>query len=112
MLLKRLLQSVFGQAVDFIERSCSNMAVMKRSKIDIAVSETDPVYVLSYSRFSSEQQKEISIEAQQDAIHKYCEKHGYICLKDYADRAISGLTDQRPEFQQMIHDAIVDPKVT
>lgn len=84
----------------------------KTNQNPIVTENPDAVYVVSYSRFSSEQQKEISIEAQQDAIHKYCKKHGYICLKDYADRAISGLTDQRPEFQQMIHDAIADPRVT
>ena len=88
------------------------MAVKRRYKTDINVSEPKPVYVLSYSRFSSDLQKPISIESQQDAIHKYCEKQGYICLKDYADEAISGLTDQRPEFQQMIQHAISDDKIS
>ena len=57
----------------------------KTNQTPIVTENPDAVYVVSYSRFSSEQQKEISIEAQQDAIHKYCKKDGYICLKDYAD---------------------------
>ena len=91
------------------------MAIKLRTKVTAtsAIEEnSDAIYVVSYSRISSDKQKVISIEAQQEAIHKYCASHGYICIKDYADEGISGLTDDRPGFQQMIQDAIADDRVS
>ena len=86
-------------------------ATPKTNQKSVVTENPDAIYVVSYSRFSSEMQKELSIEAQQDAIHKYCESHGYICLKDYADRGISGLVENRPEFQNMIRYAIEEKKI-
>lgn len=59
---------------------------------------------VAYTRFSSDMQREESIEAQVRAINEYCDKHGYVLRKIYADRGISGTTDNRPEFQAMIED--------
>ena len=61
---------------------------------------------VAYARFSSDLQREESIEAQLRAIRNYCDEHGYILLATYADRGISGTTDNRPEFQRMIADAV------
>src|SRR5659263_359467 len=58
-----------------------------------------------YTRFSSDNQREESIEAQLRAIHEYCERKGIIILHEYCDRAKSATTDNRPEFLQMISDA-------
>lgn len=57
---------------------------------------------VAYTRFSSDMQREESIEAQVRAIKEYAERNGYALQKVYADRGISGTTDNRPEFQTMI----------
>ena len=58
-----------------------------------------------YARFSSDNQREESIEAQLRAIHEYCERKGIVITHEYCDRARSATTDDRPEFLQMISDA-------
>lgn len=58
-----------------------------------------------YARFSSHNQTEQSIEGQVRECLKYADDHGLTVTETYADRAISGKTDQRPEFQRMIDDA-------
>ncbi len=60
---------------------------------------------VAYARFSSDLQREESIDAQLRAIQKYCDEHDFVLLATYADRGISGTTDERPEFQRMISDA-------
>lgn len=60
---------------------------------------------VAYCRFSSDGQREESIEAQIRAITEYAERNGYALHKVYADRGISGTTDNRAEFQRMIDDA-------
>ena len=61
--------------------------------------------VVSYARFSSDNQRTEIIDAQLRAIRKYCEDHGYCLLRDYVDEAKSATTDNRPSFQKMIRDA-------
>ena len=61
--------------------------------------------VVSYCRYSSDNQREESIEAQQRAIKKYCEDKGYMLTGHYIDLALSATNDNRPEFQRMIHDS-------
>ena len=58
-----------------------------------------------YGRYSSHNQKDASIEQQFADIREYCEKNGITIIGEYADRAISGKTDKRAEFQSMIKDA-------
>ena len=60
---------------------------------------------VAYTRFSTDMQREESIEAQVRAIKEFTDKQGYALLKTYADRGISGTTDNRPEFQKMFDDA-------
>ena len=57
---------------------------------------------IAYARYSSDMQREDSIEAQIRAIKKYCDEQGFILLDTYADKGISGTSDNRPEFQRMI----------
>lgn len=57
---------------------------------------------VAYCRYSSDMQREESIEAQTRAIKEYAERNGYALQKIYADRGISGTTDQRPQFQEMV----------
>ena len=61
---------------------------------------------IAYARFSSDLQREESIEAQIRAIQKYCDENDFVLLTTFADRGISGTSDNRPEFQKMISTAI------
>lgn len=50
-----------------------------------------------YARYSSSAQREESIEGQVKECTAYAERNGYTVIQTYADRAISGTTDKRPE---------------
>ena len=58
-----------------------------------------------YARYSSDKQTEQSIEGQLRECRSYAERNGYTVLDDYIDRALSGTSDNRPEFQRMIADS-------
>ena len=58
-----------------------------------------------YARYSSDNQREKSIEGQIRECTAYAEKNGITIVEHYIDRAISAKTDSRPEFQQMIKDS-------
>ena len=58
-----------------------------------------------YARFSSDAQREESIEGQLRECRKYAKDHKMTVVREYADRALSGRTDQRPQFLQMIKDS-------
>lgn len=59
---------------------------------------------VTYARFSSERQHESSIEAQHEAIASYCEQKHITIVEQYVDRALSGKSDNRPEFQRLLSD--------
>lgn len=63
------------------------------------------INVVIYARYSSHSQQETSIEGQLRECRNYCEKNGYNVIYEYIDRAISGKTDKRPDFLQMIKDS-------
>ena len=58
-----------------------------------------------YARYSSDNQREESIEGQIRENTAYAEKHGITIVGHYIDRALSAKTDNRPEFQRMIKDS-------
>ena len=58
-----------------------------------------------YARYSSDNQREESIEGQIRENTAYAEKHGITIVDHYIDRALSARTDNRPEFQRMIKDS-------
>ena len=58
-----------------------------------------------YARYSSHAQKDASIEQQVEAAQAYAAEQGIPIREVYADRAISGKTDRRPNFQRMMKDA-------
>ncbi len=58
-----------------------------------------------YARFSSNNQREESIDAQIRACREYAGGHDMAIVTVYADRAKSGTTAEREQFQQMIADA-------
>lgn len=55
-----------------------------------------------YARYSSAGQRDVSIEDQIQVNKKYAAEHDLTVLSVYADRAISGTTDRRPQFQKMV----------
>ena len=58
-----------------------------------------------YARYSSHNQRDVSIDQQVKAIRSYAERNDLNVAGIYADRAVSGTTDHRPEFQRMMQDA-------
>ena len=62
-----------------------------------------------YARYSSDSQREASIEGQLRDCKDYAEKNGITVVGTYIDRAYSAKTDDRPQFQQMIKD--IDKKL-
>ena len=58
-----------------------------------------------YARYSSDNQREESIEGQIRECTTFAEKNDITVLRHYIDRAYSAKTDNRPEFQQMIRDS-------
>ena len=58
-----------------------------------------------YARYSSDNQREESIEGQIRENTAYAEKNGITIVGHYIDRAFSAKTDDRPEFQRMIKDS-------
>lgn len=58
-----------------------------------------------YARFSSHSQTEQSIEGQLAVCYDFAERNGYTVIGEYIDRAISGRTDDRPDFQRMMEDS-------
>lgn len=61
--------------------------------------------VALYARFSSDNQRSESIDAQIRAMQTYCQQHDYVIVDTYIDEAKSATTDRRPSFQQMISDS-------
>ena len=57
-----------------------------------------------YARYSSHNQGEQSIEGQLTEARKYAAAHGYTIVQEYVDRAKTGKTDNREEFQRMLRD--------
>ena len=58
-----------------------------------------------YARYSSDKQREASIDDQLRVCRDFCRAEGIEVLHEYADYALSGKTDRRPEFRQMIANA-------
>ena len=59
-----------------------------------------------YARYSSDNQREESIEGQIRENTAYANKNGIDIVGTYIDRAYSAKTDNRPEFQRMIKDSV------
>lgn len=58
-----------------------------------------------YARFSSHSQTEQSIEGQLHVCYDYAQRSGYRVVGEYIDRALTGRSDDRPDFQRMIADS-------
>ena len=58
-----------------------------------------------YARYSSDLQRESSIEDQFEICRRYAESQGWTILREYSDRAASGSTKFRPEYQDLLATA-------
>ena len=58
-----------------------------------------------YARYSSHNQRDVSIDQQVKADREFAERQDLKIIDIYADRALTGTNDNRPEFQRMIADA-------
>jgi len=58
-----------------------------------------------YARVSTDKASEHSIEGQLRDCRAFAENNGYEIIGEYIDVAITGRTDNRPQFQQMIFDS-------
>lgn len=61
--------------------------------------------IVIYARYSSHSQTEQSIEGQLQTCYEYAKNNGHTVVGEYIDRAQSGTTDSRVEFQSMIADS-------
>jgi len=66
---------------------------------------TDIKNAVIYARYSCSAQTEQSIEGQLHDAYDFAEREGYTIIKEYIDRALTGTSDARPAFQQMIKDS-------
>ena len=58
-----------------------------------------------YGRYSSDNQREASIEDQVRLCRDLIDRHGWTYLHAYTDRAMSGASALRPGYQQLLEDA-------
>ena len=58
-----------------------------------------------YARFSSDNQRTESIDAQVRVMKQYCRENKWKIVEIYIDEAHSATTDRRPNFQRMIEDS-------
>ena len=57
-----------------------------------------------YARYSSSGQREESIEGQLRDCYEYARNNGLKIIGEYIDKALTGKTDKRPDFQRMMRD--------
>lgn len=64
-----------------------------------------PDTAVIYARYSSDNQRDASIDQQVKACEKYAQEQRMEIVRIYADRALTGKTDKRPDFLRMIRDS-------
>lgn len=74
---------------------------MKKNELE-AIS---PIPAVIYARYSSSGQREESIEGQLRDCYEYAKHHNLNIVGEYIDRALTGRTDKRPDFQRMMRDS-------
>ena len=58
-----------------------------------------------YARYSTDKQREASIDDQYRNCEQYAEREGWTITERYKDEAVSGAKNDRPGYQQMLSDA-------
>lgn len=77
----------------------------KSAKMDSKAADSPLVRAVIYARYSSSGQREESIEGQLRDCCEFASKNGMNVIGEYIDKAISGKTDKRPDFQRMLRDS-------
>lgn len=67
--------------------------------------ESSLIPAVIYARYSSQGQREESIEGQLRECRNWADQNGYSVIGEYCDKAKTGRSDNRPEFQRMIKDS-------
>lgn len=67
--------------------------------------EAERIPAVIYARYSSERQRDESIEGQIRECSEYARRNGFTIIDTYTDKALTGRTDKRPGFQKMIADS-------
>lgn len=65
----------------------------------------EPLRAALYARFSSDNQRNESIDAQVRAITDFAHANDIVIVAEFIDRAKSATTDDRPEFRRMIDES-------
>ena len=58
-----------------------------------------------YARYSSSGQREESIEGQIRECREFAQRNGFTVVGEYMDKALTGRSDKRPDFQRMLRDS-------
>jgi len=66
--------------------------------------QNDNNMAVAYYRFSSHAQNEQSIDRQRELAEEYAQIHGLNIVKEYADEALSGRDDTRPQYQLLLSE--------
>ena len=69
-----------------------------------AAAATPLIPAVIYARYSSSGQREESIEGQLRECHEFAKRNGLTIVGEYMDKALTGRTDRRPDFQRMLRD--------
>lgn len=96
----RLFVNAAMTMADFILSVEKTVKMHSKSK-----KESDKMTAVIYARYSSDNQREESIEGQLRECKAFAEKNDIQIVGTYIDRAFSARTDNRPDFQKMIKDS-------
>lgn len=77
----------------------------KRTNTAKQMAPADLVKGVIYARYSSSGQRDESIEGQLRDCRAFAERYGIVIVGEYCDRALTGTSDKRPDFQRMIRDS-------
>jgi DNA invertase Pin-like site-specific DNA recombinase len=69
------------------------------------MSSPTPLRAAPYARYSSEQQRAASIDDQLRNCRRRAAEEGWIMVREFADKAISGADSSRPQYREMLNAA-------
>lgn len=80
---------------------------MKTKQNKTNAKQSQPLFIpaVIYARYSSSGQREESIEGQLRECHEFAQRNGLNVVGEYIDKALTGRTDKRPDFQRMLRDS-------
>ncbi len=78
---------------------------MSKKKKQYEVLDPSLIPAVIYARYSSSGQREESIEGQLRECRAWATRNGFRIIGEYTDKALTGRTDKRPDFQRMLRDS-------